>query len=131
MIFFVLIPPRRCTRMPHFWEGCAGGGGSIFFAYHGHYALCFHLEPCAAQAFFFYGGSVSAQIIFLCYSYACFWVDSTSRMVEWVGGWGGAIWDDLSSWTCPFPVGDMDRPFPVGGMDWPFSLTCCSPVHPV
>ena len=35
-----------------------------------------------------------------------FGVDSTPRM----SGWDGAIWDDFSSWTCPFPVGDMDRP---------------------
>ena len=28
----------------------------------------------------------------------------------WVGGWDGAIWDDFSSWTCPFPVGDMNQP---------------------
>ena len=31
-------------------------------------------------------------------------------MGEWMGGWDGAIWDDFSSWICPFPVGDMDRP---------------------
>ena len=39
-----------------------------------------------------------------------FWVDFTPRMGEWVGGLDGAIWDGFSSWTCPFPVGDMDRP---------------------
>ena len=39
-----------------------------------------------------------------------FGVDSTPRMGEWVGGWDGAIWDDSSSWTCPFPIWDMDRP---------------------
>ena len=39
-----------------------------------------------------------------------FGVDSTPEMGEWVGGWNGAIWDDFSSWTCPFSVGDMDRP---------------------
>ena len=39
-----------------------------------------------------------------------FGVDSTPRMGEWVGGWDGAIWGDFSSWTCPFPFGDMDWP---------------------
>ena len=48
-----------------------------------------------------------------------------------MGGWDGAIWDDFSSWTCPFPVGDMDRPLPIGDMDWPLSLTYCPLVHPV
>ena len=43
-------------------------------------------------------------------------VDSTPRVREWMCGWDGAIWDDFSTWTCPFPVGDMD---------WPLSLTCC------
>ena len=37
-------------------------------------------------------------------SYPCCWVDSTPRMGEWVGAWDGAIWDDFSSWTCPFPL---------------------------
>ena len=46
-----------------------------------------------------------------------FGVDSTPRM----GGWDGAIWDDFSSWTCPFPVGDMDRPL---------SLNLLSPTSP-
>ena len=36
-----------------------------------------------------------------------------------MGGWEGAIWDDFSSWTCPFPVGDMDRPLSSWDMDWP------------
>ena len=31
-------------------------------------------------------------------------------MGEWVGWWNGAIWDDLSLWSCPLPVGYMDRP---------------------
>ena len=35
-----------------------------------------------------------------------------------MGGWDAAIWDDFSSWTCPFPVGDMD---------WPLSLNLLSP----
>ena len=39
-----------------------------------------------------------------------FGVDSTPRMGEWVGGWDGVIWDDFSSWTCHFSVGDIDRP---------------------
>ena len=46
-----------------------------------------------------------------------FGVDSTPRMGEWPGrGWGGdgAIWDDFSSWTYPFSIGDMN---------WPLSLT--------
>ena len=50
-----------------------------------------------------------------------FGVDSTPRMGEWVGGWNGAIRDDFSSWTCPFPLGDMDRPLPIGDMHWPLS----------
>ena len=52
-----------------------------------------------------------------------FGVDSTPRMSECVGGWvggrEGAIWDDFSSWTCPFPVGDMDRPFSNWGYGLP------------
>ena len=39
-----------------------------------------------------------------------FGVDSTPGMVESMGGWDGAIRDDFSLWTCPFPVGDMDPP---------------------
>ena len=39
-----------------------------------------------------------------------FGVDFTPRMGEWVGGWDAAIWDDFSSWTCPFLVGDMGGP---------------------
>ena len=49
-----------------------------------------------------------------------FGVDSTPRMGEWVDGWDAAIWDDFSSGTCSFPVGDMERPL---------SLTYCPPVH--
>ena len=44
-----------------------------------------------------------------------FGVGSTPRMDEWVGGLDGAIWDDFSSWTCPFPAGDMDWPFSSWG----------------
>ena len=47
-------------------------------------------------------------------SYSCFWGDSTPPM----GGWDGAIWDDLSSWACPFPVGDMDWPL----SNWGYGL---------
>ena len=37
-------------------------------------------------------------------------------MGEWVGGSvGWAVWYDFSSWTCPFPVGDMDRPLSKWG----------------
>ena len=51
-----------------------------------------------------------------------FGVESTPRTGEWVdGGWDGALWDNFSLWTCPFPVGDMDRPLPIGDMDWPLS----------
>ena len=69
-----------------------------------------------------------------------FGVDSTPWMGEWVGWWDVAIWDDFSSWTCPYLVGDMDQPlsswgyglapswsgiwtspFLVGDMDWPLS----------
>ena len=32
---------------------------------------------------------------------------------------GAAIWDDFSSWTCPFPVADMDRPL----SSWGYVLT--------
>ena len=39
-------------------------------------------------------------------------------MREWVGGWDGAIWDDFSSWTCPFPVADMDWPL----SNWGYGL---------
>ena len=67
-------------------------------------------------------------------------VDSTPRMGEWVGGWvggwDGAIWDDFSSCTCPFPVGDMFRalsnwgyglaPFRLGIWTGPFP----SPIVP-
>ena len=49
-------------------------------------------------------------------------VDSTPRMGEWMVGCDGAIWDDFSSWTCPFPVWDVDRPL---------SLTYCPPICPV
>ena len=38
-----------------------------------------------------------------------FGVDSSPWMGHWVGGWHGAIWDDFSSWACPFLVGDIDR----------------------
>ena len=58
---------------------------------------------------------------FLGYPAPLFGLDSTPQMVEWVGGWDGVIWDAFSSWTCPFPVGDMDRPL---------SLNRCCPVRP-
>ena len=53
-------------------------------------------------------------------SYPCFlgWI----LALGWVGGWDGAIWDDSSSCTCPFPVWDMDGPL---------SLTYCPPICPV
>ena len=42
-----------------------------------------------------------------------FGVDSS----PWMCGWDGAIYD-LSSWTCPFPVVDMDRPL----SNWGYGL---------
>ena len=39
-------------------------------------------------------------------SYPCFGVDSNPWVGESVGGSDGAIWDDWSLWTCPFPFGD-------------------------
>ena len=43
----------------------------------------------------------------------CPWGQNVSGLI--------AIWDDFSLWTCPFPVGDMDRPIPIGDMDRPLS----------
>ena len=37
----------------------------------------------------------------------------SDRMGESLGGWDGAVWDDFSSWTCPFPLWHMDRPLSV------------------
>ena len=60
-----------------------------------------------------------------------FGVDSPPRMGGWLGGWDGAIWDDFSSWTCPFLVRIWIGPFPVGDIDRPLSLTCCPPVRSI
>ena len=65
--------------------------------------------------------------------HACFWVDSTPRMGEWVGGMGrfgmisphGFAPFRLGIWTGPFPIGDMDWPLSNWGYGPALSLTCC------
>ena len=57
----------------------------------------------------FYPSFGPPEIAVVTYGWVSGWVGG------WVGGWDGAIWDDFSSWTCSFPVGDMDQPLSSWG----------------